>query len=423
MLVCRFVRVSRGPGKELVDVDVDTPIGREQFEAPNTFSRASFALSQTDNGQVLLTVLSPTSRLKVVSNGVVSERLHVASSHELRGGDVLLLLGDSLMEYRFEMSASAAGSTNKRRKEEPKGVAEAHAEAPSTSDKRSKVDVDKNGKAEQQVVDLTRSSSSSSAAKSGFVPSPFKFYRNLVALEGFHNAQNVLNLRPLFAEPGITRVCLTSYELEADWLLRAFPVLRTVQVTKKPKQLFVLFCFFLKKKVFVACRAVPRPCPGNWTHVSPQVPPYGTCHGKLMLLYFGSFKLRVILTSANHIESDHLFKSNAIWTQEFFAQAPRPHAEIGYRTNRNDFGPVLQDYLEKLGVSRSFADLRGFDFSSAAVALVSSVPGTHRELSRYGYARLAQVLGAEGCSDLNSPLIVQCSSVGKLSQTYIDAMR
>ena len=415
-----FVRVSSGGvGKEVVEAPSETPLGRLVFEGPNTVSRELFALSVIDDEQVLLSVLSSSSRLKVVRGTQETDLRQQHSTFFLVHGDVLQLLGTpDLMAYRFEAPAVQGAAKRAKKEDEEKKLAVVSVDrsaSASVSVSGSLVKSASVGSAVSSGKSLSSSVAgvasslplgrSGSSSSKGFVPVPFKFYRNLVALDGFDNSQNVLNLRPLFAEPGVIRICLTSYELEAEWLLRAFPILQTTEV-------------------FVACRAAPIVCPPNWRHVSPQVPPYGTCHGKLMLLYFAS-KLRVILTSANHIEGDHLFKSNAIWTQDFpLLEVPLTvQAHIGYRADQNDFGAVLQDYLEKLGIPPLYSDLRRFNFSGAAVALVSSVPGAHKVRMKYGYARLAQVLAAEGClGDGKNPLVMQCSSLGKMSQPFLDAI-
>lgn len=408
----KFTRASQGrDGVEELVASAETPLGREAFRAPNTVSRALFKLTplDDDDGQVLLTVLASTSRLKVVRGDQTTDLPH-NSSCLLADGDLLQLLGNAeSFVYRFGAEARARQEAPKRIKvDQPVATASAAPVEPA---------------AVQRV---------GSKGGGGFTPVPFKFYRNLVAVDGFDNAQNVLNLRPFFGEPGLVRVCLTSYELDAVWLVRAFPSLQHVPV-------------------FVACRARPVPCPPNWEHVSPKLPQYGTCHGKLMLLYFAD-RVRVILTSANHIEADHLFKCNALWTQEFPLLATPAAASslaIGYRADRNDFAAVLQDYLQRLGTPPLYSDLRRLDCSKAAVALVSSVPGAHSVRMQYGsdekkvfcccccvcvvsigssYARLAQVLAAEQCLSSQrlverSPLIVQCSSLGKLSQNYINAFQ
>lgn len=49
---------------------------------------------------------------------------------------------------------------------------------------------------------------------------------------------------------------------------------------------------------------------------------------------------------------------------------------------KNDFGPVLLDYLRRLGVPADMLSRVGdYDFGGAAVALVASCPGVHRKVA------------------------------------------
>jgi tyrosyl-DNA phosphodiesterase-1 len=122
---------------------------------------------------------------------------------------------------------------------------------------------------------------------------------------------------------------------------------------------------------------------------------------------------------------EHMFKSNGYWTQEFpmDLQAPTP-SKIGYKVGANDFGLVLQDYLKRLGLDEAvWIPLRKYDFSGAAVALVTSVAGVFRkeEMNRYGVKRIAQILSEEGELERGQNNIVfQCSSIGSMSQNYIN---
>ncbi len=387
----RFVRLEAGVGREVVEAEVETPLGREAFQAPNTVSRALFALSLSeDDGGVVITCLADTSRLTVAGKPLSA----MGQQYPLQEGDVVCLLRQQL-RYRFhcDMPLSAPAPPKRTKTESAAPVAFAAVPAP-------------------QPAPPVRAASGRGSG-GGFVASAFKFYRNPVLVAG-HDNYNCLDLRPFFAEPGIERVCLTSYDLDSAWLLSAFPVLLHVPVA-------------------VSCPNRPVPCPANWRHAAPQTLQYGTVHGKLMLLWF-AHKLRVIITTANHSESDHLFKSNGVWTQEFPALSPAAAAaaadwSIGYRKDRNDFGPVLQDYLRRSEVTEPYFNLRAFDFSGAAVALVTSVSGIHRgaSLGHYGYARLAEVLKSEGIvptakGAVQPPLIMQCSSLGKMSKNYIASL-
>jgi hypothetical protein len=120
-----------------------------------------------------------------------------------------------------------------------------------------------------------------------------------------------------------------------------------------------------------------------------------------------------------------------VWTQQFGVASPSnaDHTfKQGYSRDYNDFGPTLQDYLRRLGLPPEcpsvicrafflffflfrFSEMRAYDFGDAAVALVTSVPGVHREASalrRYGYPRLAQVLSLLRVFFFLSHFFVRC---------------
>ena len=358
----RFLKVG-GAGKEVVECEPDVPLGRQAFEGPNTVSRALFALALDAEGGARLVCRSDASRLVVAEGGGSGKQTALRAQGDscaLASGDEVWLLGAASpdLRYLFDMDPAAAGPAKRARTKPEEEVVLDDDFPPSPP--------------------LPAKRAASGGGGGGFVPSPLKFYRNPVRFPGCDNARNCLDLRPFFGEPGLLRVCLTSYELDAAWMLAAFPVLARVPVA-------------------VACPGRPRPCPNNWRHVAPEPLQYGTAHGKLVLLYFAD-RLRVIVLTGNHIMSDHLLKSNAVWTQSFPLAAPS-NADLrwapGYARDYNDFGPTLEDYLQRLGLPPEYAALRAFDFADAAVALVSCVAGVHRapELQRrYGYPRLAQVV-------------------------------
>ncbi|CAM9812363.1 unnamed protein product [Sphacelaria rigidula] len=124
---------------------------------------------------------------------------------------------------------------------------------------------------------------------------------------------------------------------------------------------------------------------------SRQLPHYGTHHAKMMLLKFAR-GVRVVVLTANFIEQDVSGKSQGVWYQEFPLGCSRTC----------DFEDTLVDYVNNLGgPAKTFASsLRQYDFTSATVALVPSVPGTkpkHKgpHLNKYGHMRVRALLENE----------------------------
>ncbi len=303
----RLLKVG-GAGKEAVECAPGAPLGRQAFEGPNTVSRDLFAVEVAADGSARLVCRSSASRLVVESGGKQTALRAAGDSCPLASGDEVWLLGPGSPDLRYVFDSDAV--------------------APAPAAKRARTDEEDEPLPPSPPVRRATNGSSG-----GFVPTPLKFYRNPVRFPDCDNARNALDLRPFFAETGLLRVCLTSYELDAAWLLATFPALRQVPVA-------------------VASPAPPHPAPSNWRHVAPDTLQYGTAHGKLVLLFFAD-RLRVAVLSGNLIFADQYLKSNTVWTQQFPLVAPSNADHrwaIGYARDYNDFGPVLQDYLQRLGL-------------------------------------------------------------------------
>lgn len=120
----------------------------------------------------------------------------------------------------------------------------------------------------------------------------------------------------------------------------------------------------------------------NVNLVSPHLPiPYGTHHTKMMVVVY-PFKVRVAIFTANLIPIDWNNKTQGIWFQDFGLKV------LGDGTGRCvsqpsaftvDFESDLVDYLKTLGgpVVSFCQILEHFDFSTANIALIPSVPGLH----------------------------------------------
>ncbi|CAN0050566.1 unnamed protein product, partial [Laminaria digitata] len=147
-----------------------------------------------------------------------------------------------------------------------------------------------------------------------------------------------------------------------------------------------------------------------------QIPTYGTHHTKMMLLKFPT-GVRVVVLTANFVSTDVEDKSQGVWYQEF----PLRKAETC------DFEESLVDYLEKVGgPAADFGrTLRQYDFGSARVALVPSVPGTGKTqhkgagLHKYGHMRVRSLLSTEKVllNEGGHKVVFQFSSLASLTDS------
>lgn len=113
---------------------------------------------------------------------------------------------------------------------------------------------------------------------------------------------------------------------------------------------------------------------------------FGTFHAKFILQYFED---SVAFTVSTANLSEYQFKGivNAVWQQSF----PRK-ADGAVRTC--DFEETLADFLANVGLPADVDMVRQYDWTSATVDLITSVPGHHwrEKRSRYGHLKLRSLL-------------------------------
>lgn len=129
--------------------------------------------------------------------------------------------------------------------------------------------------------------------------------------------------------------------------------------------------------------------------------------------------------TGNFIPHEYDSKTQAVWFQKFpwkDAQSPRS----------SDFEERLFEYVERLKLSSAAASeallgaVNRCDFSSARADLVTSVPGNHRGRDYERLCSTGRLRGllskAKEFSDSlvgSSQLVAQCSSLGRLNETWI----
>ncbi|KAF7366991.1 Phospholipase D/nuclease [Mycena sanguinolenta] len=120
----------------------------------------------------------------------------------------------------------------------------------------------------------------------------------------------------------------------------------------------------------------------------------GCAHSKLMVLVYPDF-LRVVITSANLMQTDVVLGDNTWYIQDF------PRLAEGIKYEETSFEQDLRIHVEELGCPNNFVDTYmkpgRFDFSAAKVHLVTSRPGSFsgEEANWYGQLRLRDVVRRE----------------------------
>ncbi|XP_073005062.1 tyrosyl-DNA phosphodiesterase 1 isoform X1 [Typha latifolia] len=223
-------------------------------------------------------------------------------------------------------------------------------------------------------------------------------------------------------EGNISVAVLSNYMVDIDWLMSACPNLRKV-----PHVLVV------HGETGASFEHLKKNKPANWILHKPPLPiSYGTHHSKAMLLVYPQ-GVRVVVHTANLIYVDWNNKTQGLWMQDF------PWKDDKISNKGSFFENDLVDYLKTLkwpefsvkippvgNVSINAAFFKKFDYSSAMVRLIASVPGYHMgtNLKKWGHMKLRSVL--EECKFdkefCKSPLVYQFSSLGSLDEKWLNEL-
>ncbi|XP_071720314.1 tyrosyl-DNA phosphodiesterase 1 isoform X2 [Rutidosis leptorrhynchoides] len=212
---------------------------------------------------------------------------------------------------------------------------------------------------------------------------------------------------------------LSNYMVDIDWLLSACPTLKNV-----PHVLVV------HGESDDRLEHMKINKPANWILHKPPLPiAWGTHHSKAMFLVYPQ-GVRVIVHTANLIYVDWNNKSQGLWMQDFPLKSQEmSNNGCGFETDLIDYlgalkWPEFPIKLPELGDVRfNSSFFKRFDYNSATVRLIASVPGYHTgsNVKKWGHMKLRSVL--QDCifdkMFQNSPLIYQFSSLGSLDEKWM----
>jgi len=224
---------------------------------------------------------------------------------------------------------------------------------------------------------------------------------NLKSYSGSPNV-GVIKLSDII-QSNIKSAIMTTYQLDIDWLLYNFPILKEIPVMIVHGQ----------SELFYKCEL-----PLSFHIKKAHLPlAYGCCHGKIMILKYPDF-IRVVVSTANLLSIDYDRKTQGLWVQDFpkLNQPAEPISPLAI-----DFKSTLEDYLISLGLKTNF--LVEYSFEDVRVVLVTSVPGYHKgeKLFSYGHMKIRKWLSNEVKSQMDkSTLIAQFSSMGSLSKNWLE---
>lgn len=212
---------------------------------------------------------------------------------------------------------------------------------------------------------------------------------------------------------------LSNYMVDMEWLMSACPNLKKI-----PHVLVV------HGEGDASVENMKKKKPANWIFHKPPLPiQYGTHHSKAMFLIYPN-GVRVVVHTANLIFVDWNNKTQGLWMQDF------PWKDQKSMNNGSLFENDLVDYLKTLkwpefgvnlpvvgNVDINALFFKKFDYRSATVRLIASVPGYHMgpSLKKWGHMKMRSVLEEwmfekEFCK---SPLVYQFSSLGSLDEKWL----
>lgn len=214
----------------------------------------------------------------------------------------------------------------------------------------------------------------------------------------------------------ITNVVILTFDVDIEWLLETVPTLISTP-------LLVLHNGSKKNDTVQLENVVLSP-------VDMGIERYGTHHNKIILVFYKT-GLRVAITTANFTEVDWTLKIQGTYVQDFpWKTSSRSSSEfecslLSHCERISPMGMTAQQQWKK-----TQQQIRKYDFESAEVILISSVPGRHNGPNRnkWGQWKLREEIMMSkpdgGIQDCNQRLLMQFSSIGALksNEAFIDEL-
>ncbi|XP_073999862.1 tyrosyl-DNA phosphodiesterase glaikit isoform X1 [Rhodnius prolixus] len=150
---------------------------------------------------------------------------------------------------------------------------------------------------------------------------------------------------------------------------------------------------------------------------------FGSHHSKMMVFSYTDDSIRIVVCTANLVESDWDNRTQGLWISPRCSVLPKKSDTMAGDSPTN-FKRDLIKYLSAYKLPELVPwvkKLQNVDMSAVRVFFISSVPGTHHSPAGhlkhdFGHPSLAKLLNEHiDISDNNSyPVIAQCSSIGSL---------
>ncbi|GAB2231535.1 hypothetical protein Drorol1_Dr00010543 [Drosera rotundifolia] len=407
-------------------------VGRGDFDVVDKrLSRKHVTVSGRGNGSadVVVEGMNPI----VVHSGEQRRKLGFGERSTIRSGEIVELIPGEYI-FRYE-------TNNKKSILAHKDIENInHGTNPDVNKKRTSPECDKKaavGSLQQAVSTIVQDSDSCNPKRRNVcnnleeTVSQFNFTRDqlpltfrLMRVQGLPAWTNTSSVSISDVIKGdVLFAVLSNYMVDLDWLLPACPALKKVP-----------YVLVVHGEGDGTLEYMKRTKPANWILHKPPLPiSYGTHHSKAMLLVYPR-GVRVIVHTANLIFVDWNNKSQGLWMQDFpWKNENNPSKACSFESDLVDYLsalklPEVNAQLPSLGsfkINASF--FKKFDYGSASVRLIASVPGYHSggNLRKWGHMKLRSVL--EQCTFdqkfHKSPLVYQFSSLGSLDEKWMTELK
>ncbi|XP_011629341.1 tyrosyl-DNA phosphodiesterase 1 isoform X1 [Amborella trichopoda] len=423
----------------------DNVIGRNDLGTTDKrVSRKHISLNAMDDGSVEVVVEGPNPA--IVKSGVQRNKLGPKNKTVMVHGDVLELIpGKHCFKYMV-VDCDKQTSVSKMSSHDPLEVKEASVERTLSTVKRKWQDPEHEEFVQDEVpnklsTEAVNKSVTVNSGQSGYkkLKKESASIDSLEAICQFNVQRDKLPLTfrllqvqglPEWANTSSVKIrdviqgnvlfaILSNYMVDLDWLLSACPMLKRIS-----------HVLVVHGESGGALDQMSKTKPSSWILHKPPLPiSYGTHHSKAMILVYPR-GVRIVVHTANLIYVDWNNKTQGLWMQDF------PWKDEKDLNKQSAFENDLVEYLEalkwrplranlgSLGNANITASFFGrFDYSSATVRLIASIPGYHQgpKLNKWGHMKLKTILKESKFEKefLGSPLVYQFSSLGSLDDKWM----
>ena len=169
----------------------------------------------------------------------------------------------------------------------------------------------------------------------------------------------------------------------------------------------------------------------NWSIHRVQLSQYSVSHSKLTIMQYAT-GIRLCISTANLLKIDLEYKNQSHYVQDFPLKSCMSNTiKLPDSTFESDLLSYVQSYrthnINYDVINQLCGVIKQYCFNYARAQLVYSIPGTYRQsdntLYHCGHMRIRELLqnqSIQSSIQSNQPIVAQVSSIGNLTQNYIN---